>query len=246
MTALAFRALLGLAARCRRLFRYRLELIDDDRHAASSNQLNQNEPLTPPPSDALRPTPADTAGGWMLAPALTPIDAPPFAPTDAPAPIEMPAFRSTSCPADMRNGSSMPLALAIDCQSLLPFWAAMFCSESPLFALFSGFCPGCAGTLPSPLKVVSRIFCCDSVRVIAARSGLPSGEKNSSDCSKPSTMPSKMNEPHRKRTPGGASFLGSASDFCGVMKKMTFWVSRRTSSTGSFSIAVTSNHNCSA
>ena len=42
-------------------------------------------------------------------------------------------------------------------------------------AALSGACPGFVGTLPSPVKVASRIFCCDSVRLTLARSGLPSG-----------------------------------------------------------------------
>ena len=51
-----------------------------------------------------------------------------------------------------------------------------------------------------------------------ARNGLPSGEKNSSDCYSPSTMPSNLNEPHSKRRPGGVSRFGSASERCGFMK----------------------------
>ena len=111
----------------------------------------------------------------------------------------------------------MPLAAAIDCQSPLPFFAAMFCTDSPCFAVFSGRWPGRDGTLAVSWNS-TRIFCCDSVRLTLARSGLPSGEKNSSDSSIPSTMPSNLNEPHTKRTPGGAFLVGSASESCGVMK----------------------------
>ena len=50
-----------------------------------------------------------------------------------------------------------------------------------------------------------------------ARSGLPSGEKNSSDSSSDSMMPSNWNEPQTKRTAGG-TMLSFARRSCGVMK----------------------------
>ena len=40
-----------------------------------------------------------------------------------------------------------------------------------------------------------------------ARSGLPSGEKNSSVSSSDSMMPSNWNEPQTKRTAGGMNFV---------------------------------------
>ncbi len=144
----------------------------------------------------------------------------------------------------------MPLAEATDCHESMPARPAIACSVSPWRTLVSGFCPGRLAT-PLSGSFCARIFCCDSVSPMLARSGLPSGEKNSSDCSMPSTTPSKMNEPHWKRTGGGTSLSLSSADlgvvfFCGVMKKMTGCVRRRTSSTGLVSIAVTSNHSCSA
>ena len=48
-----------------------------------------------------------------------------------------------------------------------------------------------------------------------ARSGRPSLEKNSSDSSSDSMIPSNWNDPQMKRTAGGTIFLPSS---CGVMK----------------------------
>ena len=152
------------------------------------------------------------------------------APTDA--------FRSTNCPASIRSGSSMPLAEAIPCQSPpLPDVAAIDCTLSPCLALAKGRAPA-RETAPEPSKVETNIFCCDKVSVMLARNGLPSGEKNSSDSSSPSTMPSNMKLPQLKRVPGGASLVESCSDALGVMKWMTSLVSRRTSSTAFSVIAV--------
>ncbi|GAP63948.1 hypothetical protein ARMA_2371 [Ardenticatena maritima] len=65
--------------------------------------------------------------------------------------------------------------------------------------------------------------------LILARNGLPSSEKKSSSSLSDSMMPSKMNVPQTKRTPGGTHW---SPFFCGVMKYATRWVMRRTSSAG--------------
>src|SRR5579864_9082088 len=93
------------------------------------------------------------------------------------APALAPALRSISWPGDSRSGSSMPLAEAIDFQSDWPAAPAIDCSESPDLAGDSGVWPGEEGTLPSPWKVETRIFCWLSVRLMLALSGLPSALK---------------------------------------------------------------------
>src|SRR5215510_13441527 len=145
----------------------------------------------------------------------------------------------------------MPLASAMRCQSPpRPAFEASPCTVAPAGACVSGRVPGVAGAPSGPapcLNSTLRIFCCDRFSDMVARSGLPSCEKNSSDSSSESIRPSNWNEPHKKRTPGGMSLVGSCVSFCGVMKKTTFCVSLRTSSTDSSPSgigALTSNQSC--
>ena len=71
-----------------------------------------------------------------------------------------------------------------------------------VLAAVSGLLPGMPGNPPGP-KAALRIFCCDMLSEMLARSGLPSGEKNSSVSSMPSTSPSNTNDPQAKRSPAG-------------------------------------------
>ena len=102
--------------------------------AHPSNQPNPNEPLDAATQRGVEARSARDVCGRATPPALTAERSRRSTPARS-ADATTPALRSTSCPAGRRSGSSMPLALAIDCQSPLPFLAAMFCSESPLLAL---------------------------------------------------------------------------------------------------------------
>ena len=63
--------------------------------------------------------------------------------------------------------------------------------------------PGRRRACAAPGRTRSVIFCCDSASETLARSGRPSGEKNSSVSSSDSIIPSNWNVPQTKRTAGG-------------------------------------------
>src|SRR5215207_5980823 len=114
----------------------------------------------------------------------------------------------------------MPLAAAIDCQSVLPEAEAIDCREDPAVACASGRVP--TGLLPGPApgggaaffaKANSVMRCWDNDSVTLARCGMPSGEKNSRLSSIESIIPSKLNEPQINLTIGGKNLESSSGSF---------------------------------
>ena len=124
-----------------------------------------------------------------------------------------------SAPGSSSRGFSMPFAMPMSIQaSPFPAAPARPCRDDPAGAWVSGRVPAwwaaAAPRAPPPASsMVAKanwIFCWEMLRVTLARRGRPSGEKNSSDSSSDSMMPSNWNVPQMKRTPGGTSLVGSS------------------------------------
>ena len=105
----------------------------------------------------------------------------------------------------------MPFARRSTASAAAPADAASPGSVAPAAAWASGAVPARAGGRAARRLALRRfanakvIFCCESASATLARSGRPSGEKNSSVSSSESIIPSNWKEPQTKRTAGGAN-----------------------------------------